>query len=108
MDRAGPWTNDDFDALGWHDVHVHGVRLEAFKEENGSADLILDIDYILKWEKSGQGFLFTVCRADLQFHNVFGLRLTLDYATPTAGMCAFSLEGIEREAAVSPPGYQLY
>ena len=108
MKSAGPWTADDFDEMSWHDVHVHGFRFDTFKDDNGSADLVLDIDYILKWEKSGNGFLFTVCRADLRFHEVFGLKLELDYATPTAGMCPFSLAGLEREIVKFPTGYQSY
>jgi hypothetical protein len=108
MNSAGPWTTVDFDAMSWHDVHVHGFRFDKFKEDNGSADLVLDIDYILKWDKSGDTFLFTVCRADLRFHDVFGLKLTLDYATPTAGMCPFSVGGIEREVVNSPTGYHSY
>jgi len=108
MKSGGPWTADDFDEMSWHDVHVHGFRFDTFKDDNGSADLVLDIDYILKWEKSGNGFLFTVCRADLRFHDVFGLKLELDYATPTAGMCPFSLAGLEREIVKLPTGYQSY
>src|SRR5258706_4353418 len=108
MNSAGPWTTDDFDAMSWHDVHVHGFRFDKFKEDNGSADLVLDVDYILKWDKSGDTFLFTICRPDLRFHDVFGLKFTLDYATPTSGMCPFSLSGIEREVAKLPNGYQSY
>ena len=108
MTSAGPWTTDDFDALSWHDVHVHGFRFAEFKEANGSADLVLDIDYILKWERSGENFLFTVCRAELRFHDVFGLKLELDYASPTAGMCPFSINGIERDVVTSPNGHQSY
>ena len=108
MTSAGPWTTDDFDALSWHDVHVHGFRFAEFKEDNGSADLVLDIDYILKWERSGENFLFTVCRAELRFHDVFGLKLELDYVSPTAGMCPFSINGIEREVVMSSNGHQSY
>ena len=108
MNSAGPWTTENFEEMSWHDVHVHGFRFDTFKQDNGSADLVLDIDYILKWEKSGNGFLFTVCRADLRFHDVFGLKFELDYATPTAGMCPFSLAGIERETVKSLNGYQSY
>jgi hypothetical protein len=50
MNSAGPWTTNDFDAMSWHDVHVHEFRLDGYKESEGSADLILDIDYILKWD----------------------------------------------------------
>ena len=108
MNSAGPWTTKDFDAMSWHDVHVHGFRLDGYKETAGSADLILDIDYILKWDKSGDSFLFTVCRADLRFHEVFGLKLSLDYATPTAGMTPFSINSIEREVVNFPAGHQSY
>ena len=108
MNSAGPWHTEDFDSLSWHDVHVHGFRLDTFKDESGSADLVFDIDYILKWEKSGDGFLFTVCQADLRFHQVFGLTFSLDYATPTAGMCPFSIAGVERELVKFPTGFQSY
>ena len=108
MNTAGPWTTEDFDALSWHDVHVHGFRFENFKDESGSADFILDIDFILKWEKAEDTFRFTVCRADLRFHDVFGLKFNLDYATPTAGMAPFALDGVERELLKFPTGYQSY
>jgi hypothetical protein len=108
MNSAGPWTTNDFEAMSWHDVHVHGFHLDEYKDTDGSADLVLDIDYILKWERSEDTYLFTVCRADLRFHKVFGLKLTLDYATPTAGMCPFSISGIEREVVKASTGYQSY
>ena len=108
MNSAGPWTSDDFEAMSWHDVHIHGFRFDSYKEANGSADLVLDLDYILKWEKSGNTFLFTICRADLRFHAVFGLKFSLDYATVTAGMCPFSVGGIEREIVKSSTGHQSY
>ena len=64
MNSLGPWSTEDFDSLTWHDVHVHGLRLPSFNENHGSADLVLDIDYILKWEPSGTGFQFTLCPAE--------------------------------------------
>ena len=108
MNAPGPWTTDDFNALSWHDVHVYGFRFESFDEEYGSADLVLDIDFILKWENVADHFRFTVCQAELRFHKVFRLRFALDYATPTAGMCPFSIEGIEREELKFPNGYTSY
>ena len=108
MNNAGPWRTVDYEKLSWHDVHVHGFRLDTFKDDDGSADLVLDIDYVLKWEASGDGFLFTVCRADLRFHDVFGLKFTLDYSVPTAGMCPFAIDGIERELVEFPNGYKSY
>ena len=108
MNNYGPWHTEDFDDLSWHDNHVHGFRLDNFSSEIGAADLILDIDHILKWEKAGSEFQFTVCPATLQFHEAFGLKLMLDYATPTIGMCAFSIDGIERVPLISPNGYRSF
>lgn len=105
----GPWTTDDFDALAWHDVHVHGLRLTAFDESRGSADLVFDIDYILKCEQSDHdGFRFTLCPAELVFHGTFGLQVNLDYAASSAGMCPFSIDTIEREAIALPGGGQTF
>jgi hypothetical protein len=108
MSDRGPWGTADFEALSWHDVHVHGFRLEGFNAEEGSAELVLDIDYILRWQESGEGFLFTVCQAVLRFHSVFGLKLELNYAAPSAGMCPFSVAGVERELLVAPNGHKSY
>src|SRR5574340_615307 len=108
MNDLGPWDTDDFDLLSWHDVHVHGFRLDTFDRDSGSSDLVLDIDYILNWEKSGNDFLFTVCQAALRFQKVFGLKFDLDYATPTAGMCPFSIAGIEREPLDLATGHRSY
>ncbi len=103
--HRGPWHTEDFDSLSWHDVHVHGLRFASFNEREGAAELVLDIDYILEWQKSGDQVLFTICRADLVFHNAFRLRIELDYLTPTAGMCPFSIDGIYREPLVLAPGF---
>lgn len=108
MSQSGPWTTEHFDALSWHDVHVHGFRLDTFREDEGAADLVLDIDYILEWHNVEGAFEFTVCPATLRFHEVFALRLSLDYAGPTAGMCPFSIHGIEREPLAFPTGHTSY
>jgi hypothetical protein len=108
MNNLGPWSTEDFEQLSWHDIHVHGIKLEEFQPDNGSADLLLDIDYILKWEQSGTALVFTVSQALLRFHQVFGLRLTLDYKTPTAGMSPFSISGIEREPIESVNGVRSF
>lgn len=91
------WHTEDFESLSWHDVHVHGLRFASFNESEGAADLVLDIDYILKWEHDGDVYLFTVCPAELTFHDVFNFKFKLDYKTPTAGMCPFSMDDIYRE-----------
>jgi len=92
------WTEADFDALGWHDVHVHGFRI--LDGEHGAGQLWLDLDYILDWvcpTNDVSSYRFRVAPAILQFRDVTSLRLSLDYATPTAAMGPFSIDGIERE-----------
>lgn len=89
------WHTADFDALSWHDVHVHGFRI--IEGENGTAELQLDIDFILEWIQAGDGrFRSRIAQAMLQFHEVFGLRFALDYVACSAGMSAFAIDGITR------------
>lgn len=102
------WQTEDFDSLSWHDVHIHGFQLDSFIPDEGVADLIFDIDYILKWENVNNELLFTVCRATLRFHKIFGMKFMLDYATPTAGMCPFLIDGIERESLTYPTGFNSF
>lgn len=108
MNRLGPWSTEDFEQMSWHDVHVHGFRFATVDSEAGSADLVLDIDYILEWKPSGNAFQFTVCQALLRFHEVFDFRMTLDYKSPSAGMCPFSISGIECEAIEAVTGYKSF
>ena len=108
MHELGPWNTDDFELMSWHDVHVHGFRFENFKPDDGSADLVLDIDYILKWDKTKNYFIFTVCRAELRFHGIFGLKMSIDYMTPPAGMSPFTIAEIEREFVEFSTGYTSY
>ncbi len=90
------WYTADFDALSWHDVRVHGFRI--VENGDGTAELVLDIDFILEWLSSGQGgYRYRVAQAILQFHGVFGLRFMLDYVACSAGMTAFSIGRIDRE-----------
>jgi hypothetical protein len=108
MTSTEKWDTNNFDEMSWHDVHVHGFRIVQNDPTNGTAELMLDIDYILEWRESNGAFSFVVSQATLQFHEVFGLRLALDYATPTAGMCPFSLAGIKRERFEHQTGYSSY
>lgn len=89
-------------------MHVHGLRFASFDEDEGTTDLVLDIDYILKWEKSADQFLFTICRAELVFHSAFRLKMELDYLTPTAGMCPFAIDGIHREPLEASTGFKSF
>ena len=47
------WTEDDYDSLSWHDVHVHAFRI--VEGEYGSGQLWFDLDYILDWLCSEDG-----------------------------------------------------
>jgi hypothetical protein len=102
------WGVSDFDTMSWHDNHVYGFRLVDENPDGGTADIVFDIDYILEWIAAGTGFEFVIAQASLQFHEVFGLRFSLDYRGPTAGMCSFSLAGIERRIVTYPTGVQSF
>ena len=90
------WTDVDYDAMSWHDAAIHGFRL--IEGEQGCGKLVLDIDYILEWIKVGDHF--EVCRqpATLTFHDVSGLRMSLDYASCSAAFSPCSIGEIERRS----------
>jgi mannose-6-phosphate isomerase-like protein (cupin superfamily) len=90
------WTEKDFERMGWHDNHVHGLQI--IKGDYGAGQLILDIDYILEWIDVSEGRCkFRILPAVLKFKGVTRLRLALDYETPTAGLGPFSIHAIERK-----------
>ena len=90
------WTEKDFDEMGWHDNHVHGLQIN--EGEYGAGQLVLEIDYILEWINADEGkYKFRILPAVLMFKGVTNLRLTLDYATPTASLGPFSIHAIERK-----------
>jgi hypothetical protein len=89
------WTQDDFDAMCWHDNAVHALRIEP--GDYGAGRLLLDVDYILEWLCGEDGACrFRILPATLAFLEVSELRIALDYATPTAALGPFSIAAIER------------
>lgn len=109
MSDRTEWATADFDEMSWHDVHVHGFYMVPnTAADDGTAELYLDIDYILRWIKGTRAYEFDLAQATLQFHGVFGLKLSIDYIQPSAGMCAFALDGIRRERVVYPTGWSSY
>lgn len=97
------WTTEDFDDLSWHDTHVHGMSIR--EGEHGTGELSLDLDFILQWLCSpGRTSRFLIAPATLTFHKMSDLRVALDYASVTAGICPFSLAGIERSVHTYPSG----
>ena len=91
------WTDAQFDEMSWHDNHVHAFRI--VETSDGAGDLILDVDHIVEWIKCEEtGFNFRIVPVTLTFHDVMFLRMSLDYATPTAAFGPFMLHDIERRA----------
>jgi hypothetical protein len=67
------WTHADFETMGWHDATVHAI---AFEEDNDQAELLVDLDYIVRWidpQPPSKYFTFLVAPATLVFENVWSL-----------------------------------
>lgn len=88
------WTQEQFAEMSWHDNYVHALRI--VQGDHGAGELVLDLDYILEWIKGADGMRFRILPANLRFIEVTALRITLDYASPSAAMGPFSLHAIER------------
>lgn len=88
------WTDDEFERMSWHDNHVHALRI--LEGRYGSGRLLLDVDYILEWHCDAEEHRFLVQPVTLTFFDVSALRLTLDYASPSAALAPFSIDAIER------------
>jgi hypothetical protein len=80
--------------MSWHDNFVHAMRIVEVAD--GAGELILDMDHIVEWIKDGAGFKFRIVPVTLTFHDVMFLKMSLDYATPTAAFGPFMIHGIER------------
>jgi hypothetical protein len=102
------WSTSDFDTMSWHDNHVYGFRLVDDNPDEGTADIIFDIDYILEWINADQEFEFAVAQASLRFHTASDLRFSLDYRSQTAAMGPFSLAGIQRRSVAYSTGLQSF
>lgn len=88
------WTDRQYDEMSWHDCHVHALRV--VEGAHGAGELVLDLDYIVEWMCDAEGCRFRIVPASLRFQEVTGLRLVLDYATPSAALGPFSIHAIER------------
>ena len=95
------WTTEDYDAVSFHDSHIHGWRIAAGEEPEGA--LTLDIDYIVEWLQPGEdSFGWRIAPATLAFGRVLGLRLEIDYAAGPAAMTPCSIAEIGRERVAGP------
>lgn len=92
------WTTDDYERMGWHDNHIHAFRIEECDETGNGGTLIFDIDYILEWVDCDGRCRFLIAPARLTFHDVWDLRLNVDFLSCTAGHCALSVDGITMQA----------
>lgn len=64
--------------IGWHDNTIHGFRIQEIKAHE--SEIIFDVDHIVEWRKSTDGeFSFLVAPADLIFHRVTSLIISIDY-----------------------------
>jgi len=76
------WTHNDFDIMGWHDVNIHAFGI-AQDEEYGTADLMLDIDYIFQWIEGpppSRYFSFWISPCTLIFKNAFDIKIDISLA----------------------------
>lgn len=67
------WTDSDLDTMNWHDNKIHAVALDGHNHQ-----LLLDIDYICKWVKRENYFLFWVAPSTLIFRNVFDVTISTE------------------------------
>lgn len=87
------WSDAQFNAMCWHDNHVHGLRIVA--GEHGCGQLLLDIDYILDWGTGDDGrYLFSIVPAELRFDGVCGLRIEIDFKSSSAALGPFCIDCI--------------
>ncbi|MEI8080993.1 MAG: hypothetical protein WCI74_04025 [Actinomycetes bacterium] len=71
-------SETDLSQVSWHDNAVHGF---AFEPESSGGILMLDIDYIVRWDKpvgGAQAYSFWICPATLLFPDAFDLGLDVD------------------------------
>ena len=77
LDKA-VWTDGDFETMGWHDATVHALGLQEIAED---AELLLDLDYIVRWidpKPPEEYFRFLVAPATLAFQSVWTLEGELE------------------------------
>lgn len=76
------WTEDDYSVMGWHDSWIHGFAILNNEEEGWKNELLLDIDYIFRWnqpEPPSSYFTFWISPCTLAFHNFYDLVLNADF-----------------------------
>ncbi len=87
------FTERDFDSLSFHENPLRGI---ALREEKAGPELVLDIDYLAKWIPVEGGCEWLIAAADLTFHGITGLKLSMDshdekYQCVPSGDCITSV-----------------
>lgn len=71
--------SEDSENISWHDNSLYGISWKV-EFESGVSDLILDIDYICDWIcNKDKTCRFKVSPADLIFHNITDLKISIDW-----------------------------
>jgi len=68
------WTDADFEIMSWHDCPVHALSFDK------NYQLLLDIDYIFKWElkKNERNYRFWIAPCTLVFENVYSVEMSFE------------------------------
>ncbi len=95
------YTEKDFQRLSWHDSYVYGIKFPNpdIDVADWRSDLVFDIDYIVEWILGvDRSFRFLVSPADLIFHGVTDLRLSIDWADSfQTAVPEIWIDGIKRD-----------
>jgi hypothetical protein len=95
-------TEADFEALSWHDVHVHALALGDWQE---SGRAYVDLDYIIEWlrpDTDKDPWKFKIAPATLVFQGVAKIVIHLDWG---AGI---TLTEIKRDEVQLEGGWKGY
>jgi hypothetical protein len=75
------WTDADFDAMGWHDCHVHAVSIGVREDGFPWQRVLIDLDYIVRWVDPAFGrqhFTFWIAPSTLVFDEAWDISAELD------------------------------
>lgn len=103
-------TLEKFEDYSWHDNAIHGFRIVE-GDDGCSGDLILDIDFILEWlapQGDDEPFSFRIAPANLTFHEVTDLVVSIDYSASTAAFQPMMIHEIHRSAVTYSNGYSSF
>lgn len=93
------FTEQVFETLSFHDNLLRGVLLRS---EDSRSDLVLDIDHITEWIRTDNCFQWRIAAADLTFHGVTGLKLSIDWHDENFQSCVAGdwIVDVKRELVV--------